>query len=259
MKNLKLKKHVVSLLLAGSILVIPITGLAGSDHNLTWNDESKYADWFLYNKESKFLDRLWEDLNSYDFLPECIENSFYRIIFIDKEGELEDYLGNYIKSKNYYKGYTLSGYNTILSECFVRHGIVEKTRNKVSNKKLLNGLDDEELSYMYARDTLFHEIGHMLDINLCGLTGIGKPGRLASSDPLYEEIFNKEKNNYKNTREFIVDNTSVEQNISMKTEYFASSFACYLLYPEDLMEYCPETYNYIDNFVKELSNKKTKN
>ena len=50
------------------------------------------------------------------------------------------------------------------------------------------------------------------------------------------------------TREYTVNNFNVYTNIANTLEYFATAFACYINYPDDLYTYCPDTYNYFNSF-----------
>ena len=45
---------------------------------------------------------------------------------------------------------------------------------------------------------------------------------------------------------------AIEQNISTTTEYFASAYSCYIAYPDNLRENCPQTYAYIDNIMRQI-------
>ena len=56
-------------------------------------------------------------------------------------------------------------------------------------------------------------------------------------------------NSFKNTDSVQIDNFNIEANINNPNEYFAQSFSCFLVYPEQLANNCPNTYSYIENYM----------
>lgn len=81
--------------------------------------------------------------------------------------------------------------------------------------------------------TLFHEFGHYID-NLYSITETEE----------FKEIFVNERESY---------GTKVDENayhISCEREYFAGAFSLYIVGEKKLKKYCPDTYELINNVVK---------
>ena len=259
MNKFNIRRKIVSFVLAGSLIACPINGICGSIDNVVYEDESKYADWFLYNSKCDYLDELWNEVNKYDFIIDAITKLRFKVVLIEKEGILEKYFNNNIdKSNSHLKGLTYTPVRTIFCESFKRNGMVSRAKEKSNNKALFKGVTNEELSYRFVRDTLFHEIGHLLDCGAYYLAGYVDYGYMLSLTSEFKSVYEEEVNNFKNTIEFIVDNCGEKTNISNNFEYFASSFACYMFYPDDLKEKCPKTFEIMDNYIKTLMGEKTK-
>lgn len=94
-----------------------------------------------------------------------------------------------------------------------------------------------------ARNTLLHELGHYFDA-LCnsGLSG--------SYD--FNQIYFSEVDNFLNTTQYNVDNQRIYTNVSNPIEYFACAYSCYISYPDDLRNWCPKTFEYIDNYMNSI-------
>ncbi len=105
------------------------------------------------------------------------------------------------------------------------------------------GLSCDEFNKCIVRNILVHEIGHLVD---------GYNRFLLSRCSEFEETYAKEKKHFYKTKLFYIDNLGVEANISNEVEYFVSAFACFFVYPLDLLEYCPYTYNYIQKYLMYL-------
>ena len=104
--------------------------------------------------------------------------------------------------------------------------------------------DKEEFNYMIVRDTLIHELGHFFDY---------KEGFKLSESDEFKNIYDLESKKYMETTHYKVDNLGVYLNIDSSLEYFATAYACYIKYPEELKEKCPQTYEYIDNYMVNLN------
>lgn len=100
------------------------------------------------------------------------------------------------------------------------------------------GLTDDEFNYKIAVSTLYHELAHIYDW-----------GYIYSGSEEFINIYNNEVESFTNTKEFKVNNFYVYDNICNSVEYFATAFCCYFNYPDDLMTYCPDTYNYLNNII----------
>ena len=183
-----------------------------------------------------------------DNLPNCIEEiiveSGIDIVIVGIDGKLENMSG-YSSVKGLFRTRT----NTIYIEGLVRDNVIETYRKKGVDEKLLEGLTDYSLSQKISIDTFFHEIGHVID----------KYFNNASQTREFKKIHSNEKQGYKQTTEFKLENRNIEANIKTSIEYFASAFACYILYPDDLKLYAPDTYSFIDGLIKEYENNKTSN
>lgn len=102
----------------------------------------------------------------------------------------------------------------------------------------------EQLNYEIVVSTLLHELGHAVD---------GAGLFLYSNSAEFQNLFYEESNNFVNTREFKVPNRGVYSNINKSYEYFAASFEAYLMGDPDFPVFCPNTYNYIENFMESLN------
>lgn len=105
--------------------------------------------------------------------------------------------------------------------------------------------DVDTFNYLVINDTLIHELGHFFDL--------AYDFKLSKSLE-FGEIYYAEVNSFINTTEFKVDNLGVGENIRSANEYFATAYASYIKYPEELKELCPRTYEYIDNYMTKLNN-----
>ena len=94
----------------------------------------------------------------------------------------------------------------------------------------------EKTIYISVKDSssIIHEVGHFLDYSL---------GRV-SSFPEFVDIFTEESGN------LTLFHKTHKDNYSTALEYFAESFQEYILHPNDLQNFCPKTYEYIDNLSK---------
>lgn len=77
-----------------------------------------------------------------------------------------------------------------------------------------------------------HEYGHFIDSINYNI----------STSKAFKDIYNKEKDSFKNE--------NIEYSISSNIEYFASAYKVYLEEPSKLKEMCPETYNFIGGLTK---------
>ena len=107
-------------------------------------------------------------------------------------------------------------------------------------------LSDDEFNYIIAKDTLLHEMGHFVD---------EESGYRKSDTQEFIDIFYNELDNFTKTSEYNIDNLGVYTNISTPLEYFATSFSCFISYPEELKKYCPITYDYYSRIMEDYLEK----
>ena len=84
-----------------------------------------------------------------------------------------------------------------------------------------------------AEPSIIHEVGHIID-NTFGF---------CSESQEFTNIFNTEHGNVSKFWKTHHNNTDT------RIEYFAESFLIYVMQPEDLQTYCPQTYDYITNVI----------
>lgn len=91
--------------------------------------------------------------------------------------------------------------------------------------------------------TAIHEYGHAVDNKY-----------KASNTPKFKKIVEKEIEDYSKTspHENDVDYVTRAYKEGDTGEYFAESFAYYYITPKYLQTICPETYEYIDQFVNDI-------
>lgn len=137
--------------------------------------------------------------NAYDELPEVLKDKYEAMGY---EMAIVDEIGN-------------SDYGVVIGR--ITHG----TRTIM--------IKDEAGS---ARNTVFHEFGHLLDYRQL-MTDY-------SSTNEFKAIYEEEKENFKTIY------GGYEYAISTNKEYFASAFAEYMMNPDRLKSNTPRTYNYIE-------------
>ena len=102
----------------------------------------------------------------------------------------------------------------------------------------------KEFNCRMAKDTLFHELGHFFD---------SKTNFELSNSDTFNRFYDLEVNMFLNTSLYKIDNLGIYGNVSNVQEYFASAYSCYISYPEELNEYCPLTYEYINYYMETLN------
>ena len=115
-----------------------------------------------------------------------------------------------------------------------------------NNRASSDGLTKEEFNYRVCRGTLMHEIGHALDAT---------QDYTLSNNVIFRDIYRQEKDKFKWTEEYNVENVRVDANINSVEEYFATSFGAFICHPGDLYRKCPLTYCYMDAYAKEIASK----
>ena len=126
----------------------------------------------------------------------------------------------------------------VFIEACVKPGYYEKYSNSSE------GLTREVFNYRICKGTLMHELGHALD---------AKENYSLSDNKIFKSIYMQEKNRFKTTEEYKVENLRVDTNINTPIEYFATAFSAFICHPGDLYRKCPLTYCYIDNYAKEIA------
>lgn len=240
-KNLKI---FASTILVGSILLTPVFDSIGENKNVEVSTtiENNYPEWLQLQENPQYVDELLQTIYDYPVdLVSLFEERGVKVILLGKNGILEK-----IYNLPTLKGMYSTSERVIYVETYRRGNIL----NSYKSKKEIKQYTTEEFNVRVAKNTLLHELGHYFDLN----TGI------VSFYNSFKEIYLEEKDNFRKTREFLVENNKVEANIANQNEYFAEAMTCYILYPEDLLEYCPKTYEVIVNHINEYNNqnKKTK-
>ena len=201
-----------------------------------------YEDYPVYSEigNPEYKDFLYE---MYRNLPpnilDALERNNCHIIILENEDSVEKvYKDIYRKSlSTKAMGLTVPEFLLAFTEGCEHDGYYEKYNIEST------GITEEDFYKLLSAATLVHEIGHVLD-------SLSK-FKVSQSDE-FKEIYKMEVSNYKNMVYFKVAELGVNKNINNELEYFASSFSCYFLYPEELLKNCPNTYNYIDSFVKSI-------
>ena len=178
---------------------------------------------------------------TYQELPEYLklflENNLMRIIVLENEDDVEKiYQSLYNNQTNVQNVSSLVIVNKLLA-------FIEGCSNdeKLQNSDLLReGYTIEDLNKLNLRFIMFHQIGHLIDAhyNIMNM-------RLFASIYIQEqEQFVRLQNNY-------VNNDFIQYKIN-SSEYFASAYAYYILYPKKLIKYCPKTFYFVNDIVKEM-------
>lgn len=87
-------------------------------------------------------------------------------------------------------------------------------------------------------DIFIHELGHCFDLEY---------GSVSYSD-LFGNIYDLYKDDFSEQ----YTNSSAGYSTSSATEFFATCFKEYLLYPNHLKTVAPKAYNFVDNFYKDI-------
>ena len=106
------------------------------------------------------------------------------------------------------------------------------------------GLTQDEFNYRICKGTLMHELGHAIDV-VCNYS--------LSDNKEFKYIYSQEKNRFRWTSEYRVENLKVDANINTTGEYFATAFAAFVCHPKNLYENCPLTYRYIEFYAKKIA------
>lgn len=107
-------------------------------------------------------------------------------------------------------------------------------KNFYRRKGVKKNYSTKTFSVNYAKMTMIHELGHAYDYG----------NRLLSSSNEFKSIYNSEKSKFKKTDFYKYPMGKISANINSSLEYFASSFASYVMSPNDLKKRCPKTYDY---------------
>ena len=107
---------------------------------------------------------------------------------------------------------------------------------------LYSNISEEDTKKMYLKYTMYYQIGHLIDIHL---------NNLSNENMFVNVLYRNEKDvflryQYKNLGSLMDNVFSIKPD-----EFFASSFACYLLQPKYFKRICPNTYDYINKIVNE--------
>lgn len=171
-------------------------------------------------------------------LKKLINNNTRVIILNNEDGSEKIYEELYNdKSPGTIIGITLPNITT----SFVEGGAQDEYYKKYLAKK--GKLSRDEFNKKIEKNILIHEVGHLIDIL--------EEYKLSSSDE-FIDIYQKESKLISKTKICNIDDLSLNWSFPNATEYFGLSFSCYFCFPNDLKEFCPETYNYINTYILEL-------
>ena len=238
--NKDLKKKILKLKLAAALGITLAT-----NNPIAKAEESRIE----FNVETwgnpEFGEVLYHTLEE---LPQGLNNFFKEndteVVLLEGESSA-DYVWKELFGESYpssITGFTATDdySSTVYVEASTHNGYYEKYEE--SSK----GLTPKEFNSRITKNTLLHELGHAVDENLnCSLSG---------NDNFYE-IFIEEAEQFKDTISFKIDSYQIYANISTASEYFASSFAAWKTYPDDLKKNCPKTYQYIEDNIKAIIEK----
>ncbi|MBQ9279790.1 MAG: hypothetical protein IJ215_01910 [Clostridia bacterium] len=124
--------------------------------------------------------------------------------------------------------------HTLRMEAYVKDYISYFKRKGVP-EEMLEEYDNESLSLLVAFDSLLHELGHAYD---------SFAGKKNSSSKAFRKAYQEEKKMFKESKFNHIPNGNVGANLKDSVEYFASTFSCYFLFPQDLKEHAPKTYEF---------------
>ena len=122
--------------------------------------------------------------------------------------------------------------------CFVEGSSHHNYYNNLS--KNISNLSEKEFNKLLIKTVLVHEIGHVIDCY--------DSYEITNSDE-FKNIYEQEIEFFKNTTMYNINLDQWETFIKDENEYFATILACYVFYPEELLDYCPLSYNYINSFL----------
>ena len=235
MDNKKVLKNLKTISTCVSLAVMFNSGKA----RVNIND---YQDYPVYSEigNPKYKDLLIEMFNRMpQNVLDALERNSCHIVILDNEDSVEEVYHDIFKEYIYTRACGLTIPEYLL--CFVEGCDHEGYYQKYNGRSL--GLTEAEFDEILATSTLFHETGHVLD-------ALG--GFKTSRSKEFKKIYKSEVSNYINTRFFKVGELGMRKNVGDELEYFASTFACYNLFPEELLQACPETYYYLDTFIKSI-------
>lgn len=252
--NLKInKKKILSLLMAGTLALSPVTSLSGSyesgidlEDDITLYEniprvEQTYEPWFMCYDGTCWGDLIYQDIQ--DLLP--------------------PYLLNYIKEKKwkirlvpkgwmYYqihmdaRGGTFYREKKAAVEGFYRGEDLVKLYQKWGcDQEYLDNTDLVTLGYLAVRSNVFHEIGHIFNERI-GTSGSYKYSRTKE----WREIYEEEKMNANGmSSRYWEGMTQGILNLKSTYEFMSTCFEAYILCRDDLKECCPKAYEYIHNII----------
>ena len=249
MKNLKLNKKLLSMLLASSIALTPISSLAGSyesgidledDITLYENlplEEQTYEPWFMCYHDTCWGDLIYNDIQEKlpPFLMNYIKENKWKIRLVN-DGWM--YYNMHFRAR----GCTIYDEKKAVVEGFYRgEDLVKKYQDWGCDQEYLDNTDLVTLGYLAVRSNVFHEIGHLFDDNF-----------ILTRNPKWGEIYQEEKMNANGmSSRYWEGMTQGTLNLKYRYEFWATCFEAYILCREDLKECCPKAYEYMNNIIYE--------
>lgn len=194
-----------------------------------------YPSFFKVKEGARFQDELWEVVENYPInIKNLFEKYHIKLILVEQDGFLEEKYDHYGV-----KGIFDRRQRIVYVEALVKKGIIKDCLEAGVNPEYLEGYDEESLSLKVYCGTMIHEISHAIDYIYSDFSQSDK----------FKTIFDKEWQNIMKTTHFNFENKLVVDNINKPNEYFATAMVVYVLYPEELQEYCPETYQFISEVI----------
>jgi len=221
---------------------------------------AEYPSWFVVEKNTDYADVLFELVQTLpDFVKETIQFCGAKIILSSSSDELVSKYGDENESmhgKETAKG--LYDYNNNLI------WIVSKKMDNIFDILKKDGIKKESIpqgtdpnSYFLQSITL-HEIGHFIDYQYgsyfseTSTTGeITTRYCIASTALPFQDAMKADYESFHNIHCYKIGFLNYEYYIRYSKEYFATSFAIFILEPEELLKWAPNTYNYMQNFFLE--------
>ena len=227
---------------------IPINQKAFLPPNKKIECYQQYPEWFIVEKNTQYVDQLYAVTT---LLPEFVIKQFNenetKVIVCSSSDELTNKYGkirNVLAKDQRPIGFYDFDNNIVWIVTSNIKNIKEELKKMGLTDDELVLYSDELLSQIVITNYFVHEIGHAIDYE----------NDRISSDPSFIEIFKAELSSFQNMMQYKIASMSQISCIDQNTEYFASAFAAYILYPDQLYYCAPNTFNYIQNMINEKQN-----
>ena len=177
----------------------------------------------------------------YDELPEYIKNflekNYMRIIVMENHDDIEKLYQDIYPSDEEAKNFT----GLTIAENLI--ALVEGCSHDDNIRSYLyqNGeYTADELNKFDLRQTMLHQIGHLVDIYY---------NYLSKSNDFINKVYRTDIDKFRFQLSSFYNNVNTQEGVS---EFFASIFSCYVLNPIYLKKNFLSAYQYMDNLVNTL-------